>query len=366
MTDDGLDLEAIDRFVRRDGTPEQLVELARWVHADPRRRAIADMMRTIGSPGRVWDAHRALRRLERKTSRCAEQTGGHGARIRQAFETRRRGRGRRALGRGAGIAAVLAIGVWSLLHDRPARTTRPALPPKEVVTAPGQRAVMTLRDGTRVVLSAESHLRVLGDFAAPTAEPREIWLEGEAYFAVTHDSTRPFVVHTPQGSAEDLGTEFVINTYPETRGMRLAVREGRVAIRPALASSGASVTGRSGLGAPAPTVLGAGDVALVSDDGRLAVTQARDLGLLFAASDGSLVLRSVALRDALPRLERWFGIRVRVADRDLLSRRISGEFRSETATEAFDVIAIALASKVQWHQNEVTLMSDHGRGENQQ
>jgi ferric-dicitrate binding protein FerR (iron transport regulator) len=344
MSDDRLDLERLDRFVRRQGTPAELAELERWVNADPSRRALADAMRTVGSrEPSAWNAQRALRKLERgrgEPPRRANAPGRHGTRIRQALREESRAVAVQRTLRVAGAAAVVAFAVYSYRHP-PAPTIQPPPPPREVVTAPGQRATIDLPDGSRVILSSESHLRISTD----TRGPRETWLEGEAFFAVRHDSTRPFLVHTPQGSAEDLGTEFVVNTYPEVKGMRLAVRQGRVRVR--------------------DQNLAAGDVALVLESGRVTVVHRQDLSALFAASEGTLVLKSVTLTDAIPRLERWFGVRIRVPNRALLTRRISGQFRTETATESLGIIAIALNCRAEWHQNQVTLVSDHGRGEEQ-
>ena len=91
--------------------------------------------------------------------------------------------------------------------------------------------MLDLSDGTHIVLAPESHLRILGSFDLPTG-PREVALEGEAFLSVRHDTARRFLVHTPHGDVEDLGTEFMISTYPEIRGTRVAVREGVAEVRP--------------------------------------------------------------------------------------------------------------------------------------
>src|SRR5438093_2821206 len=74
MDDSLIDWGRLERFIRREGTPAELAELERWVAADPRRRALAEAMRTVGagrSPQRAepphhWDAGRALRRVQRQ------------------------------------------------------------------------------------------------------------------------------------------------------------------------------------------------------------------------------------------------------------------------------------------------------------
>jgi len=146
--------------------------------------------------------------------------------------------------------------------------------------------------------------------------------------------------------------------------MRLAVREGRVAVHSRVRNSGGSG------GKPEPSisfdtvvVLGQGDISLSSMSGKLTVLRGQSVDHLFAEAEGTLVLNAMMLKDAIPRLERWYGIQVRVSDRVLLSRRVSGSFRYESASAALGVIALALECKATWRQSEVTLAPDPERGE---
>jgi ferric-dicitrate binding protein FerR (iron transport regulator) len=63
----------------------------------------------------------------------------------------------------------------------------------EVSARPGSRSKLILPDGTQVWLNAESRITYLNTFNKAL---REVNLEGEAYFDVTHDASRPFIVHT--------------------------------------------------------------------------------------------------------------------------------------------------------------------------
>ena len=146
--------------------------------------------------------------------------------------------------------------------------------------------------------------------------------------------------------------------------MRLAVREGRVAMHAQPRNAAGSLiqtTSPSFMDTVA--ILGKGDISLLSRSGNLTVSRGQRLEPLFAEAEGTLMLKAVMLKDAIPRLERWYGIQVRVADRVLLSRRVSGSFRFESSTAALGVIALALESTATWRQTEVTLAPDPQRGE---
>lgn len=69
---------------------------------------------------------------------------------------------------------------------------------------------LVLSDGTEVWLNSRSSIRFPFTF---TGNRREVEVTGEAYFNVSPDAGKPFVVLTPQGEVQVLGTSFNVNTY---------------------------------------------------------------------------------------------------------------------------------------------------------
>lgn len=91
------------------------------------------------------------------------------------------------------IAAVFAITIacGTYFYKSEIRKIGEAM---NTITVPaGQRANLTLPDGTNVWLNARSEMRYPAAF---TGNKREISLDGEAYFEVTHKGGKPFVVRT--------------------------------------------------------------------------------------------------------------------------------------------------------------------------
>jgi transmembrane sensor len=347
--DDAIDWERLDRYIRGVGNPDERAALEAWVAADPKRRAFADAMRTVGhrraGSMRPPDARRALGRMRRDLGLTPPPVPK--PRVEWA-------RPRRSLLLESGLVFVGVVTLLTVARfadsrrtAQPARASGP--PPREIMTQPGQRARAELGDASFVILSADSRLTI----ADVSRSRREVTLSGEALFSIRHDSTRTFVVRTAYGTIEDLGTEFVVNTYPETQGMRLAVREGRVTIH---ADAGGLTPRADARADSAVAILGAGDVVHVGATGDLNVSRRQDVSSVFASSDGALILQGVALRDAIPMLERWFGIRIQVADPGLRLRRVSGTFRNQSAQAAMDVIALALDQRARWTGTMVTLV----------
>ncbi|KXX69906.1 FecR family protein [Flammeovirga sp. SJP92] len=80
----------------------------------------------------------------------------------------------------------------------------------------------TLKDGSAISINANSTLSV----ASFDANSREVTLDGEAYFEIAHDESKPFIVHTAKGDITVLGTKFNVKATAED--VTVTVTEGLV------------------------------------------------------------------------------------------------------------------------------------------
>jgi transmembrane sensor len=192
-----------------------------------------------------------------------------------------------------------------------------------------------LADGSRVVLNAGSRLRYAEDFGRPGVA-REVHLDGEAYFEVTHDATRPFRVHAGPALAEDLGTRFSVRAYAGTRA-QVVVAEGRVSMRSnTTARLDSAILGPGQRGRLAPDGSATSGTVLVDS-----VNPQRYLSW----TSGTLTLDDVPLREAVPMLERWFDIELRLADSTLADRRVTAVYRDQSLSQVLDALALALGAR---------------------
>jgi transmembrane sensor len=147
-----------------------------------------------------------------------------------------RGTGRAGWASAGALASVAVIGLAAWLF-RPVPSTQP------LATGIGEKAVLALGDGSRLTLNTATRIRTEMQPAQ-----RKVWLDdGEAYFEVAHDASRPFVVQAGQSRITVLGTKFSV--YRKGSDVRVAVIEGRVALA---------------AGNAAPQVLARADTATVS------------------------------------------------------------------------------------------------------
>ncbi len=121
------------------------------------------------------------------------------------------------------IAAILVIGLlvvagWYggrelLMFDRVAVETGTQL--------------IELPDGTKVTLNSGSTVKYTRN---ESLNYRKVKLNGEAFFEVTRDTTRPFIIDAGPAQIKVLGTSFNVNAYPENKSVEVTVSAGLVAM----------------------------------------------------------------------------------------------------------------------------------------
>ena len=88
---------------------------------------------------------------------------------------------------------------------------------------------ITLEDGSRVTLKPKSEIQFAKKFPN---QKREVYLSGEAFFNVKHDTHRPFLVYSNEVVTQVLGTSFTIKAYKNEKEITVAVKTGKVSVYP--------------------------------------------------------------------------------------------------------------------------------------
>lgn len=108
--------------------------------------------------------------------------------------------------------------------DKPEKRT-PEM--NQLVISYGKTSEILLPDGTKVFLNAGSRL-VYPEFFVD--KNREVFLVGEGFFEVSHDSKHPFVVQTTDVKIKVLGTKFNVSAYPSDNTIKTVLTEGKVSM----------------------------------------------------------------------------------------------------------------------------------------
>ncbi|MGC4233828.1 MAG: FecR domain-containing protein [Niabella sp.] len=107
------------------------------------------------------------------------------------------------------------------------QTGRP-LPYNSLMTGKAQKFQVLLPDGSKVWLNAATTIKFPATFAG--LSQRRVELEGEAYFEVAKDPSKPFIVVTKQQEIKVLGTHFNVKCYAGKKGTVTTLLEGSVKV----------------------------------------------------------------------------------------------------------------------------------------
>ena len=125
-------------------------------------------------------------------------------------------------------AAVLVVALTSLLFIYRFYMRMPVpVTYSYVITGKGERKKMTLPDGSKLIMNADSKLGIPSNFGDTS---RELVFTGQGTFDIQQNSKQPFTVHTGNVRTVVLGTAFDVKAYPGDKALQVAVLSGKVRI----------------------------------------------------------------------------------------------------------------------------------------
>lgn len=135
------------------------------------------------------------------------------------------------------VAASVLVAVVSFIYftgktpaDRAlakTETKTPVLTWKQLTNNKNVKERFSLPDGSIVTLGRQSTLKYSPAF---NTSVREVYLEGEGFFEVTHNTQKPFIVYANDVTTKVLGTSFTIKAFKEDKTVSVEVKTGRVAV----------------------------------------------------------------------------------------------------------------------------------------
>ena len=95
-------------------------------------------------------------------------------------------------------------------------------------TEKGQKLSIYLADGSKVILNSDSRITYPKEFET---DSRRVILEGEAFFEISKNPQKPFIVQTGAFETVVLGTSFIVNADPDCDKISVALKSGEVLVR---------------------------------------------------------------------------------------------------------------------------------------
>ncbi|WP_411273969.1 FecR family protein [Daejeonella sp.] len=234
----------------------------------------------------------------------------------------------------------------------------------KIFAGKGIRKEIKLPDGTLVRLNSDSRLSY--DLDMQSHDQRDVSLTGEAFFKVAHDKERPFVVKTSKIAIKVLGTEFNVKEYPGDRESETTLLKGSIEL---------TVNGRS----DQKFVLKPSEKFALVEKNRNLADRNRNLADKNSSSvlmienispvklgdqeyiqetswiENKLVFQNESFEDLLPKLERWYNVKIILNDPTIKSYRFTGIFIKENIIQALEAMQLIKSFHYKLNENEVRI-----------
>ncbi|MGV8829051.1 MAG: FecR domain-containing protein [Breznakibacter sp.] len=237
------------------------------------------------------------------------------------------------------VAAVFALAFFAFHQLYPKKEKEEAVVMQTLFVPAGQRAQLTLADGTSVWLNANTTLTFPNRF---DGKKREVKLAGEGYFDVVHDSLRPFYVKTTRYDVKVWGTEFNVMAYAERGFFETALLAGSVEVMVAGKENGVLIEPNQRL----------------YTKGQKMVKAPISHFKHFLWREGIISFENESFVEMVRKLELYFDLTIEVKNREILKYQCTGKFRTKDGVEhILKVLQLSnqFSFKIDHRLNKVTI-----------
>ncbi len=209
----------------------------------------------------------------------------------------------------------------------------------EIIVPKGERSKLVLPDGSKVQLNSDSKLK----FNSFNTKERKVILEGEAYFEVIHNNSRPFIVEASGLRIEDLGTSFNISNYPNDQSVVTYLHSGEI---------------RVDLDKKKEVFLKPSEVFSYNKVNKdYSVSTVNDQRIIDWTKN-ILTIKGETLEQLAKKLERQFDIQITFNDEELKERTYSGSIKDEDLDTVLEAIKYTSTFNYEREGQNVILYSE--------
>lgn len=230
-----------------------------------------------------------------------------------------------------GVAAVLLPLVFLAIRHIVLPDKKPA---KTFVTVFGERKSIQLPDGSVVNLNAGSEIMIDKEFGVSS---RNVYLKGEAFFDVKHDTKNPFIVHTPAMDVKALGTAFDVKAYENEKLTETSLIRGLIEVTLKEHDNKVLVLHpNQKIAWHRQTVELVNTNKSQKKDSILEVAMPKNIKATnngdikeIAWRENRLVFEDDSFSNIATLLERWYGVRIEFIDESIKAYRFTGVYEKE-------------------------------------
>lgn len=351
--------------LNNEASPEELEELAELLRNHPELHYPIQNITDLWRLKKKTDQQEAINALQNHLLRIADKDGIISPFSQQYPEKRKVFVLQKRFWYAAAAIVFIAVSSLYLLFSS---KTPPAVIAKketninsinEVSTRAGSHSKIVLPDGSSVWLNGGSKLIYDKNF---DKEIREVELIGEAYFDVTKNPQRPFIIHTRKMDIKVLGTAFNVKSYPGDKSSETSLIHGSIEVT---MKAGAE---KKIILKPTEKLVITNDVAEVSSTDKaiaaehpiIKVARINYLpvdGTVIETSwvDNRLVFRDKPFSEIVIDMERRYGMPFRFEKPELGTLMFNGNFKNESVEQVLKALQLANAFKYQNIQDTIVI-----------
>lgn len=212
------------------------------------------------------------------------------------------------------IAAVFLIAIFISRFLFPDSKPEELASMQTIYVPAGQRAEITLVDGTKVWLNAKTTFTFPSYFSKSS---RNVTLDGEGFFDVSSDKLKPFIVKTDNYDIKVLGTKFNLIAYSGKGIFETSLLEGSVEVLKSAGSKGIIIKP---------------DERIFQENNRLVISPITDTNH-FLWKEGIISFNDESFAEMARKLELYFDLQIEIKNEKILNYRCTGKFRTKDGVE---------------------------------
>ncbi len=209
---------------------------------------------------------------------------------------------------------------------------------KRITTKHDKEFWVTLDDGSLVHLNYNTRIIYPERFGKGD---RNVILEGEAYFMIAKDKSRPFVVHTPSGEIKVYGTEFNVNTMHEDASTSVVLVKGSIGVTPK--------GGKERIMKP-------GEEATFNAQTSFFTIQSVNVDPYIAWNTGDFFFHEWTLQQIMDVMAKWYNVSVEFSDEEVAGKKLNGIFsRYSDIQEIMETIKIVTGYSITINNHHIII-----------
>lgn len=319
-------------YLKGSISPEDMKKLATLISADAScRKKYHELAEAYGMASAPWFENRKQENLELLREKLNFRS------------SRKRTFSRRLIlwGSAAIWTLIICCSITFLYLQRDNSSELAASPSYCQIEIPkGATSKLMLPDSTLVYLNGGTVLKY--DASFQNKARREVFLAGEAYFKVTADVAKPFIVHANDLKIQVLGTMFNVASYPEEADIEVSLVEGRVNVY-AISNVKESV------------ILSPDEQVVYNKKEKKMLVRSVDAAAQAAWTMGKLVFVNERLYDILKAIGRKYDVQIQVQSQKVYAEYFSGSIDSNLSLEEI-LSYIDVDNKFMWRKKGKTVV----------